>query len=375
MDKTSISDHFDNKKVLRLYHRKPRIVLIYDWLVVLSPQCLPLGVIHTYNINSGHWRRHTIENDKSYMKPTHEEFAGACVVAIDETICIYSSASRTRWMLWKLTKTGASFTWSVVETRGKIPWRRVRSASWEHGGRMWLFGGQITSYPNQLIRQHGLPLNREALMDHGDFDERVTNQLLYFEPTEKKWYNPAYSGVTPVPGVYEAAVWRDKVWMAGGRTGYLEHIYELDLNTLQFVAIQPRSDPAPSPIQWFSFTAVANNQLVLHGGTSGTDIRDEVSKDTWILSLDSKSWMKYPGETDIGRYGHTSHLGPNRSVLVFGGRSDKSEFLPNKNPFTVNLQAKDLEITAMHTIRKNRDILKPENSLPKILLNKIFGIW
>ena len=214
-----------------------------------------------------------------------------------------------------------------------------------------------------------------ALTDHGGFQESMTNQLLYFEPSQEKWHNPAYGGVTPVPGVYESAVWEDKVWLAGGKSGFLEHMYELDMRSLGFTAIQPRQGPTPRSVRWFSFTAVAENRLVLHGGTSGELTGDEVSNETWIFSLQSNTWQTYKGEQDVGRYGHTSHLGPNQSVLVFGGCRDKTAIQSNKNIFTVELQSLSPQTLTMHTIIKHRKKLMPENYLPKIILNDMFGTW
>ena len=145
-------------------------VRLKDCIVQAMTQNLNEQEIWTYNLWTEAWRKFTT---KAKSVPTFE--SEQCAVAVGSAIYILQS-----YYLWKLANTtDGSFEWSTIniEDRQKMPSPRHSYCGWEHGGKMWIFGGFGLS-----------PVG--YLNDHGDFKFKGpqkavgwNNQLFWFEPS------------------------------------------------------------------------------------------------------------------------------------------------------------------------------------------------
>ena len=161
--------------------------------------------IWTYNLYTAQWRKHHVLNVNSVPSPV---FA-ACAAAIGKDIYMFGGFPYTRpWRptneLWKLTTTGF-FKWSKAEFQNamKLPSPRWNHSGWEYAECLWVFGGTV---PDKL--------QTEYLCDHGDFIHEVTNQLLCYDPSTKRWTNPQCFGAVPVPqSDHSTATIKDTVWL------------------------------------------------------------------------------------------------------------------------------------------------------------------
>ena len=116
-----------------------------------------------------------------------------------------------------------------------------------------------------------------------------------------------------------SSIIKHKVWVLGGCNEddiELDDIFELTMHSLTWTHIRT-VQLCPQARTWCTLTALANNQLVLHGGFGGDTYT--VLSDTWIMDLTSYSWKQYESRTDHTRSGHTGSLCLNNNVIIIGG--------------------------------------------------------
>ena len=152
-----------------------------------------IQVIWMYNLWTEQWKKYSI--------PTEEEPppSECCAVALASDIYIFGGVERSRRQgymttLWKLTDT--ELCTIQVQSGTKTPSPRAGHCGWEHGGKMWIFGG------------HGLsPVGDVFLNDYGDFEPwnsnvdagGYSNQFFSYDPSMNIWENVKPSGKIPLP--------------------------------------------------------------------------------------------------------------------------------------------------------------------------------
>ena len=188
-------------------------------------------ILWIYNLWTEQWAKYVIQIRKylHFGRDCTNVLIGTNVYSIHGTIG--ESYNVHRLLSLEITANG-SCAWGFIHTgnQTKEPSPRVDYCAWEHGAKMWVFGG------------YG-PSPVDYLNDHGEFALcyrrcGTNNQLLSYEPSTGTWTNAECFGDIPSPRCdASAAVLADTVWLYGGLTNnnctFISDLYEL--NMLSFV--------------------------------------------------------------------------------------------------------------------------------------------
>ena len=263
-----------------------------------------------------------------------------------------------------------SCTWGSIHTgnQTKEPSPRVHYCAWEHGAKMWVFGG------------YG-PSPVDYLNDHGDFALcyrtcGTNNQLLSYEPSTYTWTNAQCFGDIPSPRCHaSAAVLADTVWLYGGKTKnnfFNSDLYELNMLSFAWTKIETTM-PRPNGRRQASFIPISSSQLVLYGGNGYQDEHDQNLTVPWIFNVQLHTWKQHPMAECYLRKDHTCITGLNSSAIILGGKTSRGSQHQRKSTiFYVRLEPKCLQQLAIQMIYKHKSEL-PWKSLPKNLTCKIMA--
>ena len=336
------------------------ILVIGGWWFDKGP--LPSTVIWMYNLYTEQWRKHVM----IATKKAPDTIYSACAVNIGMDIYIFGGKKQLKShqtnALWKLSKTDdACFSWNEIVTRNKrkAPSPRSNHSGWDYGKKFYVFGG------------HG-PSTLGYLNDNGDFDHCCNNQLLCFNPKNKKWTNPRTFGKVPPPRECHAtSIIKNKVYLYGGEDSThvpRDEMYELNMFSVTWYQIHVRGFK-PKKLHCFSLNNITESQLVLHGGAT---LDDKSLSNTWIYNIPSKTWRQHMSQKDHPRDSHTGTTGVNSSVIIIGGGNSEelNDTLHSKytTTFNVMLEPKNLQQFALQTIKKNQSFLPWENLPRKLIL-------
>ena len=329
-------------------------VRIKDCVVIISSDFIQgqkVQEIWCYNLWTEQWREYPIPQGINLESTLFQ-----CAVAIGSTI--YAFGSRFQRILWKPEWSESLFECNIIDMEdSEMPLARSHRCGWEHGDKMWIFGG------------YGDPPNR-YLNDHGEYvdvwsrqgQKGYNNQLLCYDPSINVWKNVECLGDVPSPRLVAcAAKIMDKVWLYGGETptGGKNDMFELNMSSLAWTKLYANDTQGPQRL-WFetsSLTPIAANQLVFRG-----------DKYTWILDVQSYMWRKLPDNFNCQNY-HTGITGLNNDVIFFGGRDYTHRHLCSPI-FSVMFGPKRLQQLAMKFIYEHREEL-PWKSLPSSLIHKM----
>ena len=262
---------------------------------------------------------------------------------------------------WKLSRMpNGCFVWNelIHKSKAKSPSPRGWQSGWEYAGKLWIFGGSGDSLTG-------------FLNENGNFAGNANNQLLCFDPSCKEWTNPTCAGEIPEPRRrYGTAQIKNITWVFGGQessriSDYSDSFYQLDMDSLTWTRVQTGQLMIwPAGRSSCTLTAIAENQLLLHGGSykSGSD--------TWIFDVTTMTWRAYGKVAEDKKRErwllHSCTAGINSGcAVIIGGRmmhiNDRfQEPQPDKH---ILLESKSLQHLAMQTVYKNREEL-PVQLLP-----------
>ena len=318
-------------------------------------------VVWTYNLYTEEWRKHMTPMWKTTYKsfPTYL----TCGVAVGDVIYAYE-AYQNNSNIWKLTRHEfGGFLWDRILPQKyflnkimklKCPSPRKHSSCWEHGGKLWLFGGE------DLEVQDGY------LNDYGHYDDYCSNQLFKFDPAVEDWTNLQCFGDVPSPRAGHATAALDnKVWLYGGDSAseQFHDLFEFDMQSLIWTQIQT-GQPKPGSRFFFTLNVTTDCKLVVHGGYPSKDY----TKETLIMDLQSQTWRTYTSAKAEPRSLHTSTLGLNNDVIVFGGEygDERCGTCCDGLITKVMLEPKNLQQLSIQMVYRHKSEL-PVHCLPKKL--------
>ena len=334
-------------------------ILVFSGRFPKGQGLMPLHVIWAYNLYTEEWTKHVIPQGQTV--PTNRSYACAVVIGSDVYMFggyMFPERNETN-TLWKLASDPQeSFVWSeiVAINKEKTPSPRSEHTGWEHGGKLWTFGGSGSSLAGYLY-------------EYGDFVHNCNNQLLCFNPSNEEWTNPQCYGFVPEPRDGHATTKsQDKIWLYGGCNSMteLQDLFELDMHSFTWTLIQIKQ-MQPFPQSSCTLSMISDDVLILHGGYTASWKR---SSDTWILDLKTITWKQYNSVAAISRVVHTSSRGINNSVVIIGGllstkSMDQSQSI-HKTTFQILTEPKSLQQLAMQKIYKHHTVL-PWKCLPRKL--------
>ena len=368
-------------------------IVVFGGKPSLQQRPWDIRTIWLYNLYTDHWKKDVIPRSKDAPEATE----AACAAAIASDIYMFGGETLdgTTNMLWQLTRSESNcFEWNEIQFEHKksTPSPRCHHSGWEHGGKLWIFGGCGRNPTRYLFENgHGNFIDQQTI---GYITNRYcTNQLLYFDPLAETWTNPKCTGQVPSPrSEHATARIKDAVWLYGGTqdtvssdASSLDDMYELNMHTLLWTKIEA-INPRPPGCGLFVLTAIADSQLVLHGG-HGEHFRNifRKCKTTWFFDIPSQTWRQSTTIKDPLRYCHTGSRGINKSVIIIGGQlyhelhSDTGWAYRGTRGkqliliVSVMLEPNTLQQVAMKTVYQHYKDEAIVEKLPKKLTNKILG--
>ena len=320
-----------------------------DSMVVLSDH--NRRRVWLYNLWTEQWQKYSLQ--KGQYLPIED---GQCGVEIGSDIYMFRGFGQ----LWKLMRiTDDLFAYDTIPTKDptKTPSPREAYSAWQHGEKMWIFGG-FGDPPVGYLHDYG------DFIGAGSFT--CNNQLLCYDPFSHMWTNIRCSGDTPSPRTYAAvAVTKDKSYLYGGHKSLqrLYDLYELSMRSFTWTQVKV-SGPKPTYSLTTSLIPVTDNTLVLYCGNG------HGKGCTKILDVKSHI-LKEHLETKIGHcFVNTGTTGLRGSAIILSGSIHSHQ---SYNPvLTVRIEPKSLQQLAMQMIYQKVDRTLWE-MLPKTLRRKMMG--
>ena len=175
--------------------------------------------------------------------------------------------------------------------------------------------------PNQRYGSAAVydPVNHSLIIAAGFTDAGRFNDTQSLRLASNEWVNLTPAGAKPVPRCLHTASYdamrRRMMLYAGQSSGALNDFWAFDLtsNTWMELAFTPRP-----PGRFFSSSVVAGDQLLIFGGSSGS----QSLNDTWAFDLEQNRWSEVSaaGTPPEKRNGHTAvYLPAQRAMMIFGG--------------------------------------------------------
>ena len=313
--------------------------------------------VSTYNLWTEEWRKCTIPWWKEF--PVYRAYA----IAIETDIYVFGG-SYSEYILWKLTRrTDGSFAWKMFNSyeRSKVPSPRSSRSGWEHGNKLWIFGGFGVS-PIDYLNEYGdfFPTHHMDSQPYGR-----NNQLFCYDPSVETWKNvKTFGDILPPPMHTCAALIDDKVWLYVGRhsSGRKDALYELSMTSFEWTQIDVFGKMATSPsVNAASLTPITPSQLVLHSGSTETE-------STWVFDVKTYTWKQIAVPDLHHCYSHTAITGLN-SVIVLG-RSIMPSHGCNIPVYCLMVEPKSLQQLSMTIIHENKTQL-PWKTLAQCLVQKL----
>ena len=281
-------------------------------------------------------------------------------VVIGTHVYIFGGRSHNNMLRKLITNAKGSFVWSKIhiEDQTKVPSPRTNHCAWEHGEKMWVFGGHGPS-PVDYLNNHG---DYRPLLPHFS-SSQTNNQLFSYDPTTVTWINIRCSGEVPSPQ-HEASTAKihDTVWLYGGTTEFCFHsneLYELNMHSFAWTKIEATCQK-PKETSMASLTPISASHLLLYGGNQHMNTKP------WIYNVQTHAWSRHPTAKRHCRWNHTGITGLNSSVIILGGEVALAKKKTKKTILSVILEPKSLKKLAIQMIYKHRSELPWEN-LPKSL--------
>ena len=338
-----------------------------------------MRVIWMYHLDIDRWTK-TVLPEAHVVPPAT---AYACAVMIGSQIYLHGglpveSKTKATGALWKLTNAAEGISWSKMKFQDKksMPSPRCLHAAWEYKNKLWIFGGVGPDPKNYLFKIDGID---ESDGDDDNNDGKVGNdifvnaRLACYNPNSHEWKSLLQFGAIPCPRLSHAVTKiKDHIWLYGGafdRFRCYDDLYELNMESLTWILIEPTSKLTYSFRVGHSLTAISDHEIALYGGSS-------ITNDTslWLLDTQTLSWKQCDTflsdyKDDYGRERHTATMGT-ESLIIFGGDSYISE---NKSPCTIDmiqwaLTPNSMVKSAMESAYENRSASQREwKTLPRHL--------
>ncbi|XP_026278136.1 kelch domain-containing protein 2 isoform X2 [Frankliniella occidentalis] len=234
--------------------------------------------LFVYETHSEIWERKLLKGD---IPPRS---SGGCGVVLGDTLYIFGGVVRAEFEfdgntndLYALNL--ITMTWSLLKPKGTPPIPCEKLVGWEHGGKLYFFGG------------FGPIPDRHVFFQYVIDDETGSawnNQFFGYNPQTNNWEWPYVNGEPPSPRAAHAG---DKcghrIFISGGRlkTVRKNDLYVLDMDTMVWSGnINESAEYVPPGRSWHSFTFISSHRAVLYGGFS---TYNNVLNDCWILDIPS----------------------------------------------------------------------------------------
>lgn len=203
--------------------------------------------IWIYETLTGYWRHRSCSGDC----PPYLSSCASCLIGQKMYIFGGHSTVQDNWLNCLYCLDLETFIWTDVGSQAKaLPTKPIRSdknVAWSFGGKLYIFGGygwsQIEHYLELLDCQRDLQL----VPDHRWPKFGWNNQLVEYNPSDKTWRWPNYTGKCPsARAAHSGALVGNKYFVFGGRDSHerLNDLYTFDTQTFDWQQIANISNRA-----------------------------------------------------------------------------------------------------------------------------------
>ena len=321
------------------------ILVLMDFNPKINKRFFGEHDIWIYNLWTEQWKAHTIQPETRVKGLVTRSKLGVAIASDVYILAGYSSCPLGNTsVLWKLARCNdGSFASTTSSLSCSQFTRRTAHCDWEHGKKLWIFGGCELS------------------------QRKLSNELFCCDPSVQTFSRVICSGTIPSPRENaSAAVIKDKVWLCGGNKevdGCKFDLHELDMLSFLWTKIE-----TGMPRPWVgnlngTLTPIQDSQLVLHGG------RFKNTRATWIFDVELYTWRTHQNMYHWNH--HAGFTGLCGDVIILGGYHHPSDTV-YKQVENVRLWPKSLQQLAMRIVYGNRTDL-PWKSLPPKLIGKMMA--
>ncbi|XP_055085585.1 kelch domain-containing protein 1-like isoform X2 [Periophthalmus magnuspinnatus] len=281
---------------------------------------LPSDEIWLFDLYSGLWEQRELTGD---VPP---DLNGFCGSYLNGTLYIFAGSDGGGYTndMFTVNLRSECYVWKrLTNINGKTPSPRTKHSCWVYRDRLIYFGGygcktvgdvQNSSPSSFTVEEMSWTTIGGTLFRCWGWN----NEVNVFDTLTSTWSLPETKGSAPEPrGCHAAAILGSKGYITGGVESPQLDLYCLDLDTWTWSCFS--GSPAPMGRTMHSMTATPDGTLFVYGGfgTYGPTLND-----AWQYNLDRKQWTKVDQHQDKPRVGHTSCLGSDGDIVVFGGSSN-----------------------------------------------------
>lgn len=309
--------------------------------------------------------------------------SGSTAVIIDDTLYIYGGVEELTDDLWRYgcelhSLDLKNLTWNTLVPNGNSPKGSDKAVGWTYEKKIFIFGG-YGQCSRCMTNSYSFEVDPSNHLDKG-----WNNQLSIYDPSTNRWTTPKTGGVPPRPRAAHAAdVSGDKVFIFGGRLAEVRanDMYVLDLKKMHWTQLSVRdgSFEIPEGRSWHSLNFITENRAILFGGLS----RNQVPcGDLWeCVIVDNEVTWNFQGTVpkDQTLVWHRTAISTNTKELVIVGGVTCSPYHMKEEDHVGTLHVIPftppslLSLTLQEIIKKGIifHLLKKDCFLPKCLLDLI----
>lgn len=284
---------------------------------------LPSDEIWLFDLYSGIWEQRELTGD---IPP---DLTGFCGSYLNGTLYVFAGCDGEGYTndMFTVDLRSDCYVWKrLMNPNGKTPSPRNKHSCWVHRDRLIYFGGygcktvgevQNGSSSSFIVEEMSWTTIGGTLFRCWGWN----NEVNVFDTLTHTWSMPETRGAAPVPrGCHAAAILGNKGYISGGVEGATLDLYCLDLDTWTWSCLDTSESVAPIGRTMHTMTATPEGTLFVYGGfgTYGPTLND-----AWQYNLHQKQWNKVNHQhKDKPRVDHTSCLGNDSDIVVFGGSSN-----------------------------------------------------
>ncbi|KAJ0016124.1 hypothetical protein NQD34_014414 [Periophthalmus magnuspinnatus] len=281
---------------------------------------LPGDEIWLLDLYSGTWQQRELTGD------VPSDLTGFCGSFLNGTLYIFAGCDSSGYTnhMFTVDLRSECYVWiRITNTSGKTPSPRKNHSSWVHQDRIIYFGGYGCKTMREVQNGDSSNFTVED-MSWTTIEGTLyrcwgwNNEVYIFDTLTSTWILPQTKGLAPVPrSCHAAAILENKGYISGGvQTAQLQ-LYCLDLLTWTWTRLVNSGCSVPMGRTMHSMIATLDGTLFVYGG-SGT--YTSVLNDAWQYNLYTKEWTQMDHQhKDKPRVSHTSCLGNDSDIIVFGG--------------------------------------------------------
>lgn len=193
--------------------------------------------IWIYETLTGYWRRRICSGEC----PPYLSGCSSCLIGQKMYIFGGHSTAQDDWLNCLYCLDLETFIWTDCGAQAQAqptePIRSDKNVAWSHNGKLYVFGGYGWSQVEHFLQLLDCQRDLQLVPDRRWPKFGWNNQLVEFDPSDKTWRWPRYSGKCPTArAAHSGALIGEKFFIFGGRDSQqrLNDLHTFDMQTLEW---------------------------------------------------------------------------------------------------------------------------------------------